>query len=306
MRLTPQEEKELNTLFESTVNLVRDSILPDYIPNVTKELIKFINYVQTDIRDGLLEFTMAQQLAVNLKDYFWQAIMVNQPESKEMVLQIRDILNVENVGARLGCSKWHSFGGLIAGGCALVSWYFYLNLLSSDESVKAWESNPILHWTVNTFVAVTSFGAGLLGNAFGPTLARKSLINQFTRVTFNTRLFFNFAKNYSQFANKIFRGIKDKISQDNLIDLISVNIRDVNTRDKVIKHDIAEAKQERFLRRLLDTHVNANDDPLHKVTLRQYLRDAGKLNEVTAIVRNKVFEILRENSDDKHAGYAIV
>ncbi len=323
MPLSPEQERALTASFEPIIKLLSNSVLPDYVPGIKSALNEFIEGIKFDCDDGCLSFDEAQQLANHLRKYIEHAIKLNRPELNVRALWIRNFLKYQCIGEVSCYSKGRQLMGLIFAGCTFASFWF-MPYLTGKSPQDIWSKiGPLF-----ALAMVSSLG-GLVGTVVAaPMVARWSIKGQFTGVTNNIHSFLNKmsgsnnqdepAKNYFQLADKIFNAVRHNRSHDYLITLINSSMQNMYAQDKVVRGDIENEMQGKFLQRLLDVYVNANFDPEHKVTLRTYLRTVkqphvfadedekltrknSRLAEIEGVINNELLDLTKADDSEHEA-----
>lgn len=224
-------------------------------------------------------------------------------------------------------SKWFQLSGLVCGGLTFALTYCLPSFTGGVNSSSFIADHP----SYGILMGMGTIGMGVIGALLSPIPATLSIKRQFTHVTKNIHSFFNQmnhthssdekSENYFNLAGKILDAVRQHMPPDNLIHLIDTNMQNMYINDKVIRNDIEnekEVKQERFLQRLLDTHVGNFNLSGHKHTLREYLRserqlsldesvgeeptrEQSRLSKVEDIVRDKLVKMTtqQDNSEEE-------
>jgi hypothetical protein len=283
--LTDEEEQALKILFDPAINLLHDSILPDYLPKVENELLKFINHVQEDCRAGCISYNETSSISQNLYDYIMGAISLDR---QKVSLYYKKM----NVYLKHDYNKLLKYiiSGVILGAVGLSSLLLTMSLLNEKS----------YHYLFSAAGVLVNPITGCIGGIYTSYEIINTKTSQLNKVKSNVCNFFkmnqesshNFSKSYYQLAKKISNAVSESKSNDDLIDIIRRNMQNMK-EEKVIKNDIAEGT---FLRRLLDAYVNVVvGGDINKSTLRDYLKDKGSHTEIQEIVQAQLIEIRRSN-----------
>ena len=279
--LTPEQELKLDNLFNYSVNLLSDSLLPSYSADIKKELLLFIQSVKNDCACGDLKFEDGCTVALNISGWIKSVIELDTHAASEYENTLTETLRRNN--SLHAFSSLDLLAGLFAGaiGTLGLMGIYYLK----GENFKTSVVHSLSFGGALTLVGISFNHLFFFPRAFWARIHRVSdnfnhFLNQMNQPINDNR----FEKNYYQLAEKIYKSIEAKKNTDQIIDLIRQNI--INMKDeKVIKNDILE---DTFIRRLLDAHITILGT---KNTLRNYLQNNDMLDEIREILTAQIKEI---------------
>lgn len=282
--LTDKEQKQLKTLFDAPIELLNNSILPDYSPQLKKEILTFVQCIQSDCQDGYFSLSEAREISRNL--WFWISAIINLDINAANYHH--QIIRQELLQGRNQCTMFDTWNALFKLGVIATIGYIsgFLTSTITANDKHFWPTTGSV-WIVGTIatLVVTTLDKLRFTNTYHLYENTQRFFSETMQPSTNT-----FAKNYYQLADKIFHAISDHKSQDELIDIIRQNMQNMK-EEKIIQNDISQGT---FTRRLLDIRVNNH-------TLRTYLKRKDMLEAIQEIITAQIAEIqrVRELEEDE-------
>lgn len=294
--LNDQQELELKNLFDEVFTLLDDSIIPSYSPDIRYHLKKFINSLQYDCKEGLIDLESVHSIQNNLINIIQQTIRLNLGGTQNYIDNICDLLltgyrtrdQEGNIKEAPFFSSWSIF-------VTNLTFFIIFSLTVSFLALAPRLLNPLLLTGVGFFEYFASMGSSIF-LVTPRELASLSIRNQFKNFSNNIYGFFThmkpeqnvaYSRNYYELAKKIVTLIEDSkdIDEKQISLVLKEQIKSLYQSDAVVKKDIHKGN---FLQRLFDIHIvrSREFDP---ETLREYL-DTKLLKET---IKNIINEIIK-------------